>query len=61
MEIMIQNMFGRFDIKGYREVDSRQSGQWLFPSSSPAGKAEKLPGFTKKTSRQVELVPGSPV
>lgn len=41
-------MFGRFGMKGYRGVDSRQSGKWLFPSSSPEGKAEKLPGVTNK-------------
>lgn len=61
MEIVIENMFGRFGIREYREVDSRKSGQWLLLSSSPKRKAEKLPGVTKKTSRKVELVLTSPV
>lgn len=61
MEIVIENMFGRFGIREYREVDSRKSGQWLLLSSSPKGKAEKLPGGTKKTSRKVVLVLTSPV
>lgn len=61
MEIVIENMFGRFDIREYREVDSRKSGQWLFLSSSPERKAEKWPGVTKKTSRKIELVLTSPV